>query len=548
MKKSVSAKNKPQKNKSRSGSLVSRIKKPDMDVVCIYVFTILAAFVFAQAFYHIVRYELSHAYTADAPLYWAVGRGMLNGLTPYSDMYENKPVGVFILSAISFFFTDSTIICNIVSIISAFIIAVIPSLFLLEKYRNGVKAAAANNKGKKIDTYDIFSFLAVLMCGTMLAVYSEMRSGGFQVEAIGAACSILYIYSARKLMTAEDKKTRIIRTIITAIYISFTVMMKEPFLLVATIGILLFTDDLRSLVRGVIIPDIIGGIGTLIFLGLTGVLKPYFSVYIKHMFDTRLGDDSSLYIRTGNLVMLEDDIKVFDNWLWIVLVASFVITLAAAYKKSEMGVMLHALKVIGAVYIASFCVGLGSQYYNHHFIFAVPVYSSFIMYSGEYLEQFKNKKKIYSSAILSCCVVLMAIVFFNSRTDYAGEYNDIYDSLNTKAKYVDDVCDFYDVDRYQYIGFNGETEFIGLTKHSPMGPAFAQDPDNFQTEDTWFFQQLKKQINNSDIVILNFYSTPALESYVKKILENEFTKEPPKENNLERPSDFYYTVYYRKGM
>lgn len=547
---SVSAKNKPQKSKSRSGSLVSRIKKTDMDVVCIYAFTILAAVAFAQAFYYIVKYELTHAYTCDSPLYWAVGRGMLNGFMPYSEMYENKPVGIFILSALSFYFTGDTILCNVISIISVLVIAIVPCLFLLEKYRKSVKEAAANNNGKKTDTYDIFTFIIVLLSGALLAIYCETRSGRFQVESMGAAFSLLYIYSARKLMAAEDKKTRIIRTIITAIYISFAVLMKEPFLLVATAGILLFTKSFKDFVRGVIIPDIVGGISTLAVLGFTGILKPYFTIYVKHMFDTRLSSDENgtLYVRIGNLARLKDDIKYFDDRLWIVILSAFIITLASVYKKSEKEILLHTFKVLSVAYIASFCVGLGGQYFEHHYIFAVPVYASFITYAAEHLDVLKSKKKVFSSAILMSCVVLTGVVLFDSRTDYTGLYDNLYDSIKTKAQYVDDVCDHYDAERYQYIGFNGESEFYGLTKHSPMGPAFVQDPDNFQTEDTWFFEKFKEQLDSCDIVVVDSYTTPALESYVKKILENEFTKEPPKENNLEIPSDFYYEIYYRKGM
>ena len=58
---------------------------------------------FIYVFYNCMLYELHHAYTADAPQYWAIGRGILNGLMPYTNMYENKPLGIFLLSAISFF-------------------------------------------------------------------------------------------------------------------------------------------------------------------------------------------------------------------------------------------------------------------------------------------------------------------------------------------------------------------------------------------------------------------------------------------------------------
>lgn len=544
---SAEVKNKLQKDKSNSGSLKSKIKRINIDTVCIYVFTVLAVFAFAQVFYHIIRYELSHAYSVDSPLYWTVGRGMMNGLTPYSDLYENKPIGIFVLSIISFSFTDSTIICNIVSIISAFIIAVVPSLFLLEKCMKG-----AAIKDKKIDSYDIFSFLIVFMCSTMLAVYSETYSGGFQVEAIGAACSILYIYSARKLMTAEDKKTRIIRTILTAMYISFAVMLKEPFLLAATAAVLLFTNSFKDLIRGVIIPDIIGGIAVLTVLGATGILKPYFTIYIKNMLNTRISSGDPLlnngdtaFKRALNILFLKDDVKTFDNLLWIIIFLALIIPLASVYKKNIRIIIIQVLKVAAAVFTASFCVGLGGQYFDHHYIFAVPIYAAFIMYSGEHISLFKDRKKVVKTATMICCFLLISDVSLNYRKDYEGDSNDKYKTMAAKAQYVDELMDFYEEERYQYIGLG---DFLGFTKHSPMGPLFVQDSGYFQTEDTEFFKQFLEQIDKSNIVIFSSYTTPLLKKVVKNILEEDFTTEPPKENDIEKPSDFYYTVYYRKGM
>ena len=139
----------------------------------------------------------------------------------------------------------------------------------------------------------------------------------------------------------------------------------------------------------------------------------------------------------------------------------------------------------------------------------------------------------------------MVNVFISSETTYSGYYDEKYDSIKKKADYVDELLDFYDVDRYQFLGFNGENEFFGLTKHSPQGPAFAQDPDNFQTEDTWFFQQLMKQIDKSDIIILESYSSVAIENRLNEILNTEFDLNPPKENNLIKPDDFNYDIYYR---
>lgn len=38
---------------------------------------------------------------SDVLLYFAAGRGILNGLSPYIDIFETKPPGMFLLSALS---------------------------------------------------------------------------------------------------------------------------------------------------------------------------------------------------------------------------------------------------------------------------------------------------------------------------------------------------------------------------------------------------------------------------------------------------------------
>ena len=507
------------------------------------VFIVLAMYVMIRVFYGVITYELSHAYTADAPLYWAVGRGMLNGLKPYSEMYENKPIGVFFLSALSFYFTDSTILCNWISILAVIIIAFVPSLNIYNHLKKDI--FKYNTDNKPLCIYGFFCFWTILLCSAMLAIYAEERSGGFQVEALGTACSLLYINSIRKIISVQSKKMLTARTLITALYISLTVMLKEPFLVAATISAFLFIDKFSDFIRGILIPDIIGAVFTLACLGAAGALKPYFTIYIKHMFNTRLSDNSSIINKTGNLQLLESDIMSFNKVLLLMILIAIILTLIAAYKKSTNYILLHSTKVIAAIYLASFCVGLGGQYYNHHYIFAVPVYASFFMYGGEFLNRIKIKNKYISGSIITLCIAAMANVFFSSETAYSGNYAEKYDSIKKNADYVDELLDFYEADRYQFLGFNGENEFFGLTKHSPQGPAFAQDPDNFQTEDTWFFQQLMKQIDKSDIIIFESYSSVAIENRLTEILNTEFDMTPPKENNLIKPDDFNYDIYYR---
>ena len=55
-------------------------KKKKLIVVLISAAFLLASLVIAfLIFKDVFSYELKHAYTADSPLYWTVGRGILNG-------------------------------------------------------------------------------------------------------------------------------------------------------------------------------------------------------------------------------------------------------------------------------------------------------------------------------------------------------------------------------------------------------------------------------------------------------------------------------------
>src|SRR2546422_741744 len=53
-----------------------------------------------------VQLELLGAVQPDAYLYFTVGRGILNGLLPYKDLFETKPPGMFLLSALSLWITN----------------------------------------------------------------------------------------------------------------------------------------------------------------------------------------------------------------------------------------------------------------------------------------------------------------------------------------------------------------------------------------------------------------------------------------------------------
>ena len=111
-------------------------------------FMVLGALLFAAFFlvpalvksWYCLRTELNAAYSVDDPLYWAVGRGILNGLKPYIDLFENKPPGIFWLSALSMKLTGGVYAMNIFSFICLLITALTPAAAAVMLCRKGLAA------------------------------------------------------------------------------------------------------------------------------------------------------------------------------------------------------------------------------------------------------------------------------------------------------------------------------------------------------------------------------------------------------------------------
>src|SRR3989344_214048 len=66
----------------------------------------------------------------DAPysIFFAMGRAILNGYTPYEDIFETKPPGLFVLAALSLGILKNTSLANIVQTL---LLLVTPALFTL---------------------------------------------------------------------------------------------------------------------------------------------------------------------------------------------------------------------------------------------------------------------------------------------------------------------------------------------------------------------------------------------------------------------------------
>ncbi|MBQ3330550.1 MAG: hypothetical protein IJG87_05165 [Ruminococcus sp.] len=526
--------------KNNTAKKIARIKELGIAAkLILLLMTVSAAVIFALVFKSIVSFELNHAYNWDSPLYWAVGRGMINGLKPYAEMYENKPLGIFLVSALSFLLTDDTVICNIVSVLAVFLTAILPVTAII-----GDRKTTEKNDNAAVMCAS--GYMIVLFTGLMLAFYSEKRSGGFQVEAIGAAFSILFICLVKKRKNDESRPKRVILTLSSALAVCCAVMFKEPFLLISVFGALLFVDSFKGFLRNILLPCLIGGAFFAAVLAVTGVFVPYFTIYFKQMFETRLSG-SSAFLRAFNVLKVFKDLWRVSHFLFVLILLLMTLMLLRMFlnRKSTAGFVFDVVKVIAAVFIASFCVGLGGQYFNHHYVFAVPVYCAFVIIGSPFLFQFKPQRIPVTVSVLLLGVLILISSARKIGLPYKYSHTEDFSLVKTKAEYVDLLLDYYGAERYQFIGFNEDEKFFGLTKHSPQGPVFVQDPVNFISKNTWFYQSFAEQLNECDVIILDYYSAPGTLELVETAVESDFTETPAREFDVSPPDGFDCQIYYR---
>lgn len=511
----------------------------------VFIIALIMILIAALAFINSINYELKHAYTSDAPMYWTVGRGILNGIKPYTGLYENKPIGIFALSALSFALCDDTIICNYFTLAFLLIIAIGPLVSIL---------LILKDKSKKLTSSDYIYAVIALFFGIMLMIYSEERAGAFQVESLASGAVIGYLCSINAINddSKKYKINNIIWSICATLFLIFAALLKEPFVIVALSASLLFVDNIKSFVNRVLSIFIYSGLGVFLIYLLSGWLKGYVSIYFSYMLSQKIEGNNSALLRAFDLGRIFEDVYFFNGLLAISILIALAVCFLSRSKdckeytdKSGFYGLYHILRIAFAVYTIGFTVGMGGQYYDHHHICAVPIYFALIVFA---LKELIIKDNVYFKYLFIVLSIAMIFILCKNRNrEFFGDYTQRYEEIKNKADYVDRLMDYYGESRYQYLGFNGEKAFYGLTEHLPMGPEFCQDWDNYNNSGM-FLNNLVKQVNSVNIVILDYYSTDLIRERIEPVLLRDFTENPSDVYNFKKPEDFNYKIYFRKSI
>lgn len=474
--------------------------------------TVLAGVVLVALwkFIALLRHEVLGSYYQDVDLYLAVGRGMLNGLTPYVDLFETKPPGIFLVSALSLrFFGDATLLLWI----EALLLPVLPVIILLPVVRWDRR---------------LFTVMIAALFGIFLTLYVGEAAGQGVSESFGAAFAV----GAVVIAALYPRRFPVMPGILLSVLLFLSLFTKEPFLLSILGAILIVSPSFKSMQR-MVLPLIIAGGLFLLGLLLTKTLLPYFSIYLRHMFGHQIAVPwgvipDPLWIRTIHIPRLWTALQTFSLAMPFLIFSLWVAAFAVTTSEADPGRTrrLVVLRWLLGSWLLTLSIGITGDFYSHHFVFAVPGFVALFLVCIREHEMFLSTVGKISAAawigILCLGILLKPSVVVH--LDPAWLQRD--SERRAAAMVIDDVMDRCGVDRYLLM-IAPNDGIQGYTKHSPLGPLFTLYP-RFIAGHPLFLEKHTENLRTATIAVERAdQPRPLIDEQSAQEFRTGFTDVPP---------------------
>jgi hypothetical protein len=374
-----------------------------------------------------------------------------------------------------------------------------------------------------------------MLAGLLLALYSAERSGEFQVESFGAAFACIAVFA---MATPNFEKRKLLWISLAAMGILGACGFKEPFLFPLLGVSLIFCKDIKDWLYRFALPLAIAVSFGFIFLLVCGWLDGFLH-YFEFMFSTRHG--SSL-LRAMELHRIYNDLNSFSRGFTIAFLILLFLPLFKFFQniKANEETLLAKIVFFGiALILSSYSVGLGGEFFEHHFVFALPFYMALFLLL---LKNWDGENLLVAKLGLLCLIffaigtvdlpyrfernIKNGLNHFHQNFDERTKYlNDNAKDFKEAAAYLDSKMDELGIDRYVFIGSHiPGTQIFGWTKHSPMGPYFFQPSQWFRIG---VGDSLISNIKKADAVVLGTMvrELDPQANYITSILNEQFTKQ-----------------------
>ncbi len=502
----------------------------------------LAMLVGVEAYQLVQRlaFEVSGTFDTDLTVFFGMGRGILNGLTPYRDLFEIKPPGIFLLSALSLWLSGDT---KAFMIIDALCILALPFSVIAAGF-------SQSYFGKK--TWERFLWLALF--GLVLALYVADQAGQGRVESFAVLPAVAFV--GVMVMHRDRRAPSWLRTGLLAACLLFAIGLKEPFFLSMLAAAVILLPSLRHFTRLFLIPLGIAAAIGLAVMAVLGYLEPYFTVYVKHILGWHIyypwgSSFEPLWVRCIDLWRIWRNFDAYSIFLGLLVGLLWVLALAFFWDETRPrgAEWVWVLLRWGVVTVlTSLSIGLAADYYGHHFIFGVPAYVALFFVCLQKIEGLReHRKHIAAGLIILLLVLLGSAAIWHRERDYADEtriWHDWSDPLQEAAVITDRVMDQCHMDRYLWFVDRSPT-MVAYTRHSPYGPLFVEYT-RWLPASQRFIDGYVDAVNHAPILVMKTFNTMAMFQGEQEYIQSNFTDQPPAcAQNFKQPS--VYKILFRKN-
>ncbi len=403
---------------------------------------------------HRLYFEFQGPLENDADIYFTVGRGLLNGLTPYRDLFENKPPGIFLLTALSLAATDGPYLANLLQIIALLSILAAPV--------TGIWL-----RRKEFPDYLIQGCMILL--GIILMLFTALYAGKIQVESFGLAFAIWYPV----LIDVRAGRWNKWWGLLAALLMFGSIGFKEPFALTLLASAVVLCHDRKMFVQTFLIPLGITAITGVLLLLVLGWLPPYL-MYLAFMLSDHIPRVGPVWMRGFEVWGMLMYFMRYSHFLAESMLLPWLILFYSIVREREAGNQrwFILLRLLVALYLMALSVGLGGYYYSHHYLFPFPAYLAIFILAFHALGSLSDRLR--QMGIVAFTLLLAGATVLHFRLDHARELEESRQEHAANihvAQAVDSVLDRCGFDRYLHLVNKGGGPY-GWTRHSPSGPAF----------------------------------------------------------------------------
>jgi hypothetical protein len=439
-------------------------KKSTLTLKICFIVLVGASLVLAHEVVSRMIFELHGTYDFDAQLFITVGRGILNGLTPYRDLFESKPPGIFLLSAASLWLSNDVTFAKIVQAVS---LGGIPLIMVFVAWRETISL--------KRDLR-ILSLLLSFIFGSSLALYTAFRAGEMIPESFGVFFGLLYIAT----ISMRSKRENILY-VVAAIFLAVALGMEETFLPLLAAAIVL-SPSMKWFISSFVYPLVIALLLGIVVMQMFSFLGPYLTIYLPHMvgFQIFLKThvlEAFLPMRGLLFHKLIGDFFSYSPSLvlsfFVVWIGTVLLLLKEEKSRKKKNAILYRWFI--ASYLMMLSVGLSGTFYPHHYAVAIPTLFSFsILFIRVCIRM--QKKAFVQGLVGILFASLLVFTIAHQKVEYthkvASWEKDQTFPLHA-ASTVDDILDRCNLDRYINL-IDKRGAYFAYTKHSPIGPIFSQ--------------------------------------------------------------------------